>query len=57
MRDALGVLLVAVGLSWTLLTLDKLGLVVTFAVVTLIAYGVLKPHASGSGDGQEPQVF
>jgi hypothetical protein len=42
MRDGLGVLLVAVGLSWTLLLRDKLGLVIAFAGVTLLAYEVLR---------------
>ena len=43
MRDGLGVLLVAVGLSDSVLTRDKLGLVVAFAGVTLLAYGVIRP--------------
>jgi hypothetical protein len=33
------VLLVPVGLSWTLVTRDKLGLVIAFAGVTLLAVG------------------
>jgi hypothetical protein len=43
-RDALGVLLVAVGLGWTLVSRDELGLVIAFAGVTLLACGVLRPH-------------
>jgi hypothetical protein len=48
MRDGLGVLLVAVGLSWTVLLRDKLGLVIAFAGVSLLAYDVLKPRSSSS---------
>jgi len=51
MRDANGVLLVAAGLTYAVQTLDKLGLVISFAGVTLLAYGVLKPHVSAPTDG------
>jgi hypothetical protein len=37
------VLLVAAGPAWSVLTQDKLGLVVAFAGVILLAYAVLKP--------------
>jgi len=57
-RDALGVLLVAVGLTWAVLTLDKLGLVVAFGGVTVLAYGVLRPRLPGAtDDGKEPPVL
>jgi hypothetical protein len=56
-RDALGVLLVAVGLTWALLTRDKLGLVIAFAGVTLLAYGVLRPSRSSRPGDPEPPVF
>jgi hypothetical protein len=57
MRDGLGVLLVAVGLSWTVLLGDKLGLVIAFSGVTLLAYDVLKPRSSSSDSGKEPPIF
>ena len=57
MRDGLGVLLVAVGLSWTVLLRDKLGLVIAFAGVTLLAYDVLWPRISGSNSGKEPPIL
>jgi hypothetical protein len=58
MRDGLGVLLVAAGLTWAVVTGDKLGLVIAFAGVTLLAYGVLAPHSSAArGDGKEPPSF
>jgi drug/metabolite transporter (DMT)-like permease len=57
MRDALGVLLVAVGLAYVVLTRDKLGLVVAFAGVTLLAYGVLRPRLPSPSDGKEPPIF
>jgi hypothetical protein len=57
MREGLGVLLVAAGLTWAVLTLDKLGLVVAFAGVTLLGYGVLRPHSSTPADGKEPHIF
>jgi hypothetical protein len=57
MRDALGVFLVAIGLSWTVLVRDKLGLVIAFAGVTLLAYDVLKPRSSSSDSGTEPPIF
>jgi hypothetical protein len=56
MRYALGVLLVAAGLVWVLLTGDKLELVIAFAGVTLLAYGVLRPHRTRPGDGPEPPI-
>ena len=56
MRDALGVLQVAAGLTWAVLTRDKLGLAIAFAGVTLLAYGVLRPTAT-AGDGKEPPIF
>jgi hypothetical protein len=56
-RDGLGLLLVAAGLTWAVLTLDKLGLVVAFAGVTLLAYGVVKPRLPGAADGKEPPIF
>jgi len=57
MRDALGVLLVAAGLTWAVLTGDKLGLAIAFAGVTLLAYGVLKSHSSVPTDGKEPPTL
>jgi len=57
MRDANGVLLVAAGLTYAVQTLDKLGLVISFAGVTLLAYGVLKPHVSAPTDGNEPPIL
>jgi threonine/homoserine/homoserine lactone efflux protein len=56
-RDALGVLLVAVGIGCVLLTRDKLGLVIAFAGVTLLAYGVLRLRLPGATDGKEPPIF
>jgi len=53
----LGVLLVAVGLSWTVLVRDKLGLVIAFAGVTLLADSVLRRRVSGSDSGSEPPIF
>jgi hypothetical protein len=44
------------GLTWFVLTRDKLGLVVAFAGVTLLAYGVLRPTAT-TGEGKEPPIF
>jgi len=46
MRDANGVLLVAAGLTYAVQTLDKLGLVIAFAGVSLLAYGVMRPAES-----------
>lgn len=46
MRDGLGVLLVAIGLILVSLTRDKLGLVIAFAGVSLLAYGVMRPAES-----------
>ncbi len=57
MRDGLGVLLVAIGLTWAVLTRDKLGLVVAFAGVTLLAYGVLRPDRPSADGGKEPPIF
>lgn len=57
MRDGLGVLLVAVGLTYAVLTRDKLGLVIAFAGVTLLAYSVLRPRLPGATDGKEPPIF
>jgi hypothetical protein len=57
MRDALGVLLVAAGLTWAVLTRDKLGLVIAFAGVTLLAMGVLRPRGRRPDDGKEPPIF
>ena len=57
MRDGLGVLLVAIGLTWAVLTRDKLGLVVAFAGVTLLAYGVLRPDRPSADGGTEPPIF
>jgi len=57
MREGLGLLLVAVGLAWAVLTRDKLGLVIAFAGVTLLAYGVLRPRFPGAGDSKEPPIF
>jgi hypothetical protein len=56
-RDAVGVLLVAAGLGWAVLTLDNLGLVVAFAGVTLLAAGVLRSDRDRPGDGKEPPIF
>jgi hypothetical protein len=56
-RDALGVLLVAVGIGWVLLTRDRLGLVTAFAGVTLLGYGVLRPRLPGATEGKEPPIF
>ena len=56
-RDGLGVLLVAIGLTWAVLTRDKLGLVVAFAGVTLLAYGVLRPDRPSADGGKEPPIF
>lgn len=57
MRDGLGMVLVAVGLAWTLLSRDKLGLVVAFVGVTLLAYGILRPRLLGATDGRDPPIF
>ena len=57
MRDGLGVLLVAVGLTGAVLTRDKLGLVIAFAGVTLLTYGVLRRRMPRAGDGKEPPIF
>ena len=57
MPDALGVLLVAVGLAYVVLTRDKLGLAVAFAGVTLLAYGVFRPRTPARHDGKEPPIF
>jgi hypothetical protein len=57
MRDGLGVLLVAIGLVWTVVAKDKLGLVIAFGGVTLLAAGVLRVGARGSNDGKEPPIF
>ena len=57
MRDGLGVLLVAVGLTGAVLTRDKLGLVIAFAGVTLLTYGVLRRRMPQAGDGKEPPIF
>jgi hypothetical protein len=51
------VLLVTAGLTWAVLTFDKLGLVVAFAGVTLLAYDVLRLGSSRSADGKEPPIF
>lgn len=39
----------AIDLTWAVLTLDKLGLVIAFAGVTLLAYGVLRPRLPDEG--------
>jgi hypothetical protein len=57
MRDTLGVFLLAAGLTWAMLAGDKLGLAIAFAGVTLLAYGVLRPHSSVPADGKEPPIF
>ena len=57
MREGFGVLLVAAGLAWVVLTRDKAGLVVAFAGVTLLAYGVFSPSDGGPRDGKEPPIF
>jgi hypothetical protein len=57
MRDGLGVFLVVVGVSWTVLLRDKLGLVIAFAGVTLLAYDVLGARISGIDSGKEPPIF
>jgi hypothetical protein len=57
MREGLGLLLVAVGLSWTILVRDKLGLVIAFAGVTLLAYDVLKVRSSSADSREEPPIF
>jgi hypothetical protein len=57
MRDTLGVFLLAAGLTWALLAGNKLGLAIAFAGVTLLAYGVLRPHTSVPADGKEPPIF
>jgi hypothetical protein len=57
MGDALGMLLVAAGVVLTLLTRDRLWLVIAFAGVTVLDYGVLRPHLPGSTDGKEPPIF
>ena len=54
MRDGLGVLLVAIGLTWAVLTRDKLGLVVAFDGVTLLAYGIFRPDRPSADGGKEP---
>jgi hypothetical protein len=56
-RDGLGMLLVAAGLTWAVLTLDKLGLVIAFAGVTLLAYGVMRPSRSARPGDPEPPIF
>jgi hypothetical protein len=48
---------VTAGLTWAALTGDKLGLVIAFAGVTLLAYGVLRPHVSNATDGEEPPIL
>ena len=55
-REGLGVLLVAAGLALSLLTRDKIGLVIAFAGVTLLAYGVLRAPAPGTGDRKDPPI-
>ena len=57
MRDGLGVLLVALGLTYAVLTRDKLGLVIAFAGVTLLAYGVLRPRLPGATGGEDGPIF
>ena len=57
MRDAQGVLVVAIGLGWAVFARDKLGLVIAFAGVTLLAYDVLGPRISGTDSGKEPPIF
>jgi hypothetical protein len=53
-----GLLLVAAGLVLTLLARERpLGLVIAFAGVTLLAYGVLGPHSLKADDGKEPPIF
>jgi len=48
---------VAIGLGWAVFARDKLGLVIAFAGVTLLAYGVLRPRLLGAADGKEPPIF
>ena len=57
MRDALGVLLVAAGCTWAVLGRDKLELVVAFAGVTLLAYGVLRSGRSDAANAKAPPIF
>lgn len=56
MRDALGVLLVAVGLTRAVVTRDKLGLVIAFAGDPA-GLRVHNPHSSAPADGKEPPLF
>ena len=52
MRDGLGVLLVAIGLTLTLVTRDKMGLLVAFAGITLLAVGVFAVRSAPAGRRQ-----
>ena len=54
-----GLLLLAAGLVLTLLARDKrFGLVITFAGVTLLAYGVVSARLPGSTSGRKkPPIF
>jgi hypothetical protein len=50
---------IAAGPGWTILTLDKLGLVIAFAWVTVLAYGVFRPQTwrrTGAADLQVLQA-
>ena len=57
MQDGLGVFLVAIGLTLTVLTRDKIGLVVAFAGMTLLAASVLEIGRRRPEDGKEPPIF
>jgi hypothetical protein len=57
LRDGIGVLLVAIGLARAVLAGDQLGLVIAFAGVTLLAYGVLQPGRPRPGEGEERPIF
>lgn len=43
--------------TYVVLTRDKLGLVIAFAGVTLLAHGVLRPRLPGATDREEPPML
>lgn len=50
-------LLVAAGLTYAVVTRDKLGLAIAFAGVTALLYGILAAARREPDDGKEPPIF
>jgi len=56
MRNALATLLVVVGFTWALLAGNKVGLIIAFAGMSLLTFGVVR-GAMKAGDGEDGPIF